>query len=220
MIYNGFNVSLIDMRIWRELRELYPKFHIIKYILLTMIYEGSMHARNNKNERIVIPPCYLKCTRLDVKLIIREYHIHASSISRHLAYLREKRLIRKEYLGYYLADGIEELFEESTDNVDDENILVFDGFYLKVCKSSEEVLILSYLAKKLIDTNTKDVSISEIMESLLLDRKTVKGALDNLKDSSLIEIGKDEIRVPNITEKYKLFKGVFKQRENCNFYSV
>lgn len=220
MIYNGFNASLIDLRIWRELREVFPKFHIIKYILLTMIYEGSMQARNNKNERIIIPPCYQKCTHLDVKLIIREYHIHASSISRHLAYLREKGLIRKEYLGYYLAEGIEELFEDSTDNVNNENILVFDGFYLKACKSSEEVLILSYLTKKLAYTNIKHVGVSEIMKNLLLDRKTVKGALDNLKDNSLIEMNKDEIRVPNIIEKYKLLKTVFNQSENCNFHSV
>lgn len=220
MIYNGFNASLIDLRIWRELKEVFPKFHIIKYILLTMIYEGSMQARNNKNERIVIPPCYQKCTRLDVKLIIREYHIHASSISRHLAYLKEKELIRKEYLGYCLSEGIEELFKDSTDNIDNENTLVFDGFYLKVCKSSEEVLILFYLAKKLIDTDIQNVSVPEIMGDLLLDRKTVKGALDNLKDNSYIEVNKDEIRVPNIVEKYKLLKNEFKQSENCNFHSV
>lgn len=185
-----------------------------------MIYEGSMQARNNKNERIIIPPCYQKCTHLDVKLIIREYHIHASSISRHLAYLREKGLIRKEYLGYYLAEGVEELFEDSINNVDDENILIFDGFYLKACKSSEEVLILSYLTKKLAYTNIKHVGVSEIMKNLLLDRKTAKGALDNLKDNSLIEMNKDEIRVPNIIEKYKLSKTVFNQSENCNFHSI
>ncbi|MEN9919809.1 MAG: hypothetical protein RL662_2245 [Bacteroidota bacterium] len=220
MIYNGSNASLIDMRIWRELRDVFPAFHIIKYILLTMICEGSIQARNNKNERVVIPPCYLKCTRLDVKQIIREYHIHASSISRHLAYLKEKGLIRKEYLGYYLAEGIEELFKDSTDNIDNENILIFDGFYLKVCKSSEEGLILSYLARKFIDTDIKNVSVPEIMGSLLLDRKTVKGALGSLKDNSLIEVDKDEIRVPNIIEKYKLLKNEFKNPENCNFHSV
>jgi len=220
MIYNGSNASLIDLEIWRELKGLFPKFHIIKYILLSMIYEGSVQARNNKDERIVIPTCYQKCTRLDKKRIVKEYHIHASSISRHLTYLIEKGLILKEYLGYYLAEGIEELFEDSTDNVNNENILVYDAFYLKECKSPEEVLLLSYLAKKLIDTDIKHVSVPEIMGNLLLDRKTVKGALNNLKDNSLIEMNKDEICVPNITEKYKLLKNEFKNWENCNFHSV
>jgi len=217
MIYNDFNASLIDLRIWRDLKEPFPKFHIMKYVLLTMIYNGSMQARNNKNDRIVIPPCYRKCTRLDKKRIVEEYHIHASSISRHLSYLRERGIIQKEYLGYSLAGGIEELFNDSTDNTNDENILIFDGSYLEVCKSPEEVFVLSYLAKKLIDADIKNVGVSEIMKSLLLDRKTVKGALNSLQDNSLIEMNKDEIRVPNIIEKYKLLKTVFKQAENCNF---
>lgn len=205
------SADLFDLQIWKELRETYPKFSIMKYFILDWIHHSSKQAyvhREEDDEWLCIHrnPTFDK---IDIEFIARTYHVNYTTISRHLANLIKNGFVLKDTFGKCLADDIEEIFLNSTKNVDDGHILLFETVFFHICKSTEEALVLSYVLKRLIDTDIKRVSISEIKKALFLDPKTVNRALINLENNSYVKVDKK-----NVSSTYSALWRYRKTRDN------
>lgn len=212
-LFTPWHADLFDLQIWRELREAHPKFSIMKYFILDWVHANTKQAYIYRDEfekwlGIRRNPTFAS---LSAYGLASRYHTHYTTITRHLAYLIENGFVLKDKFGTCLADDTEELFLNSTKNVEDEHILVFERVFLRMCKSTEEALVLSYVLKRLIDTDIKRISISEIKKTLLLDPKTVNRALINLENNSYVKVDKRNVsstyfatgRYRNIRDKFK-----------------